>query len=1212
MINKHILLIIISIFVLLGEVCFCQNPELTIQTGHSSEITAFAFSKDGKYLASAAKDNIIIIWDFNQSKQLKVLKGHHQKINSICFLNNGCGLISAGDDGKIIYWDIKKGEILHSVNIGKEICSLDISKDDKYLVAAGYFPQVKLWIISDELNFYKDITAWDKDSTVYLKSVIKKAKNEGPLIKENLVPVCISVVFNPSSDEIFVARAVKCSSNHDYDSYCDINKISLSTGLVQKMNIESNRLFCSSGSQNLYISTIPSRIIKWDLNRNKKLYTRPGSYRNKDFRDISVNANDSILAAVNEDGIIYLWKTSGYYLRTSFQPDNIFTAALFNPVKKDFLVAGNNKGDISIIDVKTGKAIKKLESGVYPLTCLAVNKNDNILAVAGENNVITTFSLGNGIRINSFAGHSKKISGLDFISDSILVSVASDNLIYFWNTENDELKKMKGNNNPFLLNAVINSPIYSLFLNPLTSYLFAKKYFFGHHESLDAITTSSSGKLMATGGKCFNKGILYNMFVPRIFPVHIIDCNKMKKTGKIKAHYRSINSLSFNSKETVLATTGKDNKAGTVKIFEIEKNNINFLFFLTPLASYQAYMVFRNYSLKNPYPEYNSLKIWNTSNNKLIKTFDIPLNIKSLLFSPVNDTILFTDEEDNLIIFDYKTDTAKKLIKGKAPLMFNSDGKSIYFQDDQNSVIQWDIDNQKTIMSYSGHSDSISSAVLFSDGKRMATVSFDGSVKIWDVKTGKEIATMYAINSEDFIIKTPDYYYYSTKNAKKEIGFTFGIKFYPFEQFDLQYNRPDIVLSRLGCASEEVINSFHQAYIKRLKKTGFSEDSFVNDFHISELTVENADNLPLSVHVPEFSFTVNAEDSKYLIDRINVWINDVSIYGTNGLPVREEYSGSVSKKISTLLSYGINKIRISCLNEKGVESLKETIEIIYAPLEKEKPDLYIIAIGASEYDDKQWNFTYAAKDAFDFSLLFENQKSNYNEIYVTKILNSEVTLDNILKSKEILMKSKVDDKVLLFYAGHGLIGENFDYYLATYNIDFDNPSKNGLKYEELQVLLDSIPAREKILFIDACHSGELDDEDGEKLVVQNTDDKNVVFRGAKPRDYNSKSIISYSNSFELMKELFSDLRKGTGAVVISSAGGGEFAFEGKQWNNGVFTYSLREGIISGFADKNKDEIITVSELKNYMTKRVLILTNGLQKPTMREENIENDFVIWKK
>jgi hypothetical protein len=37
--------------------------------------------------------------------------------------------------------------------------------------------------------------------------------------------------------------------------------------------------------------------------------------------------------------------------------------------------------------------------------------------------------------------------------------------------------------------------------------------------------------------------------------------------------------------------------------------------------------------------------------------------------------------------------------------------------------------------------------------------------------------------------------------------------------------------------------------------------------------------------------------------------------------------------------------------------------------------------------------------------------------------------------------------------------------------------------------------------------------------------------------------------------------------LLFRAGGGEFAYEGEQWKNGVFTYSLRQALLSGLADK---------------------------------------------
>lgn len=81
-------------------------------------------------------------------------------------------------------------------------------------------------------------------------------------------------------------------------------------------------------------------------------------------------------------------------------------------------------------------------------------------------------------------------------------------------------------------------------------------------------------------------------------------------------------------------------------------------------------------------------------------------------------------------------------------------------------------------------------------------------------------------------------------------------------------------------------------------------------------------------------------------------------------------------------------------------------------------------------------------------------------------------------------------------------------------------------------------------------------------------------------------------------------------MVISSASGVEFAFESPEWKNGVFTYSLLEGLRTQSADKNKDGQVIVSELRDYVIEKVKKLTNGKQTPTSRQENLEFDFRIY--
>jgi uncharacterized caspase-like protein len=258
------------------------------------------------------------------------------------------------------------------------------------------------------------------------------------------------------------------------------------------------------------------------------------------------------------------------------------------------------------------------------------------------------------------------------------------------------------------------------------------------------------------------------------------------------------------------------------------------------------------------------------------------------------------------------------------------------------------------------------------------------------------------------------------------------------------------------------------------------------------------------------------------------------------------------------------------------------------------------------------NLVYAAKDANDISNLFRQHAGLYNKVHAFTLLNRDVTMENLSALKDSLLASHPDDVVIIFYAGHGLPDKNLDYFLASWNTDFADPAANGIPYEMLENLVDSIPARNKLILLDACFSGEADKT--AEIVEGQEDNKDgkVNFRVVgSTRGINVVQPTRRTDAFEMMKLQFADLRRSTGALVISSAGSGEFAFEGDSWKNGVFTYSLLDGLVSGKADVFPANTgITANELSAYLMERVKVLTQGRQTPTNRREKVEFDFRIW--
>lgn len=535
---------------------------------------------------------------------------------------------------------------------------------------------------------------------------------------------------------------------------------------------------------------------------------------------------------------------------------------------------------------------------------------------------------------------------------------------------------------------------------------------------------------------------------------------------------------------------------------------------------------------------------------------------------------------------------------------FWPDGSKILIGVSGHEAVVWDVATGKQLQSFAGSKTTYDRAVAqLLGGKKVLVGSWEHGAKIWDVETGREAGTMF-VAANGIVIVTPDNYYHASRVALSGIAFQIGDRALPFEQFDLKLNRPDIVLARLGLASANLIAAYHRAYEKRLHRMNLTEEMLSNDAELPEVSIAADDRYSAQ----DKSLTIHAKASTKtgFLDRLNVQVNGVPVNGDAGLSLRDRHTKSCDQEVTIKLSDGENHIQVSALDDQGLESLASPLEIncLAPPV---KPDLYLIAIGVSTYKDHRLNLQYADKDARDLAAMWESRKgASFRNVRVETVLNEKATRENILRYKELLAQSNVDDEVVLFFAGHGLLDAKFDYYFGTADVDFRDPSARGLSYEAIEGLMDGIPARKKLLLMDTCHSGEVDHDDTVASVSTRAVGGAVHARGFRGLELD-RSSLGLENSRDLLQELFADLRRGTGTAVIAAAGGMEMSLESGDWKNGVFTYAILRGLKTGQADFNEDHRITVSELRDFVMEEVERLTSGRQAPTARRENLAFDF-----
>jgi WD40 repeat protein/tRNA A-37 threonylcarbamoyl transferase component Bud32 len=378
-----------------------------------------SFSPDGRWLAGAATDGTVQLWDAHTRQEVFNARGHAGIVRSVAFSPDSSRFATTGEDKTVRVWDVNtRKEVLTLWGHAAGGQGVAFSPDNRHLASASGDRTLKIW---------------DLETGQELRTL------RGHTLSVNGVAY--------SHDGRRLATASEDGTAKIWDAAAD------PVPIVLRGHENFVRLVLFSADGTLLVSacceyvagqTLDNTIRIWDANTGALLQSLGG--HTGQIRGLAIDHQGKRLASCGNDGSVRVWDAAEGLQIFDFRGGHDEVHSVSLSPDGQLLAAEGKDGAIRMWDLNSGEVIRGMQGHTGAVLSLAFSPDGRRLASGGEDKTIRIWDVSARVEVLTLRGHTDLVKQVTYSADGKwLASGSADSSARIWDAATgQELACLRG------------------------------------------------------------------------------------------------------------------------------------------------------------------------------------------------------------------------------------------------------------------------------------------------------------------------------------------------------------------------------------------------------------------------------------------------------------------------------------------------------------------------------------------------------------------------------------------------------------------------------------------------------------------------------------------------------------------------------------------------------------------------------------------------